>query len=109
MQQTSLGSGRRGHLIQVAKDRPPPFALVAGRSGAPRQGGERAGGIFRRGAKEQRAGAADPARRTRIGGFMRRSSLVRAVALGLLAVLVVPAAPLADTYDAAGKGLPDSV
>jgi ammonium transporter, Amt family len=40
---------------------------------------------------------------------MRRSSLARAVGLGLVAVLVAPATALADTYDAAGKGLPDSV
>jgi Amt family ammonium transporter len=40
---------------------------------------------------------------------MRRSSLARAVALGLLAVLVAPAAALADTVNEAGKHLPDSV
>jgi ammonium transporter, Amt family len=40
---------------------------------------------------------------------MRRSSLARALGLGLFAVLVAPTAALADTYDAAGKGLPDSV
>jgi Amt family ammonium transporter len=40
---------------------------------------------------------------------MRRSSTVRAVALGLLALLLLPGAALADTFDAAGKGLPDSV
>jgi Amt family ammonium transporter len=40
---------------------------------------------------------------------MRRSSLARAVGLGLMASLIAPAAALADTFDAAGKGLPDSV
>jgi ammonium transporter, Amt family len=41
---------------------------------------------------------------------MRRSSAIRAVALGIVASLLVPAAALADTFDAAGKGvLPDSV
>jgi Amt family ammonium transporter len=48
-------------------------------------------------------GALDP------GGFMRRTSMTRAVMLGLLALLVLPATGLADTFDAAGKGLPDSV
>src|SRR5919201_1008005 len=43
------------------------------------------------------------------GGSMRRSSLARAVGLGLMASLIAPAAALADTFDAAGKGLPDSV
>src|SRR4029453_12748593 len=43
------------------------------------------------------------------GGPMRRSSTVRAVALGLLALLLLPGAALADTFDAAGNGLPDSV
>jgi ammonium transporter, Amt family len=41
---------------------------------------------------------------------MRRTSMTRAVLLGLLALLVLPATGLADTFDAAGKGvLPDSV
>src|SRR3954470_5309649 len=40
---------------------------------------------------------------------MRRSSAVRAASLGIAASLLAPAAALADTYDAAGKGLPDSV
>ncbi|MEA2391056.1 MAG: ammonium transporter, Amt family, partial [Solirubrobacteraceae bacterium] len=40
---------------------------------------------------------------------MRRTVLTRAVPLGLLLLLALPAAALADTYDAAGKGLPDSV
>jgi ammonium transporter, Amt family len=41
---------------------------------------------------------------------MRRSSTVRAVMLGLLALLLLPGAALADTFDAASKGaLPDSV
>ena len=40
---------------------------------------------------------------------MRRSSMARAVVLGLVALLVLPAAAMADTFDAAGKGLPDSV
>jgi Amt family ammonium transporter len=35
--------------------------------------------------------------------------MTRAVLLGLLALLVLPAAAMADTFDAAGKGLPDSV
>src|SRR3954465_1134752 len=48
-------------------------------------------------------GALDP------GGSMRRTPMTRAVLLGLVAVLVLPAAALADTFDAAGKGLPDSV
>jgi Amt family ammonium transporter len=40
---------------------------------------------------------------------MRRTVPPRAVALGLLLLLALPASALADTYDAAGKGLPDSV
>jgi Amt family ammonium transporter len=40
---------------------------------------------------------------------MRRSSAVRAIGLGIAASLLAPAAALADTYDAAGNGLPDSV
>ena len=40
---------------------------------------------------------------------MRRTPMTRAVLLGLLALLVLPAAAMADTFDAAGKGLPDSV
>jgi Amt family ammonium transporter len=41
---------------------------------------------------------------------MRRTSMTRAVLLGLLALLVLPATGLADTFDAASKGvLPDSV
>ena len=38
---------------------------------------------------------------------MRRSSTVRAAVLGLAALLLLPGAALADTFDAAGKGLPD--
>src|SRR5689334_9355454 len=48
-------------------------------------------------------GALDP------GGSMRRTPMTRAVLLGLVALLVLPAAAMADTFDAAGKGLPDSV
>ena len=41
---------------------------------------------------------------------MRRTSMTRAVMLGLLALLALPATGLADTFDAAGAGvLPDSV
>ena len=40
---------------------------------------------------------------------MRRTPMTRAVLLGLVALLVLPAAAMADTFDAAGKGLPDSV
>jgi ammonium transporter, Amt family len=40
---------------------------------------------------------------------MRRSSAARALVAGLVVSLVLPAAALADTFDAAGKGLPDSV
>ena len=40
---------------------------------------------------------------------MNRSFAVRAVMLGLVVALLAPAAAFADTYDAAGKGLPDSV
>jgi ammonium transporter, Amt family len=41
---------------------------------------------------------------------MRRTSVVRAVLLGLLALLVLPVGAMADTFDAAGAGvLPDSV
>jgi Amt family ammonium transporter len=41
---------------------------------------------------------------------MTRSTTARALGLGLMALLVVPAAAMADTFDAAGKGvLPDSV
>jgi ammonium transporter, Amt family len=39
----------------------------------------------------------------------RTSLLVRAAGLGALIALAVPAAAMADTYDAAGKGLPLSV
>src|SRR3954467_10639312 len=48
-------------------------------------------------------GALDP------GGSMRRTPMTRAVLLGLVALLVLPAAAMADTFNAAGKGLPDSV
>src|SRR3954467_5020522 len=48
-------------------------------------------------------GALDP------GGSMRRTPMTPAVLLGLVALLVLPAAAMADTFDAAGKGLPDSV
>jgi ammonium transporter, Amt family len=40
---------------------------------------------------------------------MRRSSAVRAIGAGLVVSLLLPGAALADTFDAAGKGLPDSV
>ena len=40
---------------------------------------------------------------------MRGSKLARALPLALVAMLVMPAAAMADTFDAAGKGLPDSV
>jgi Amt family ammonium transporter len=41
--------------------------------------------------------------------MLRRSFPVRALALSALIVLLAPAAALADTFDATGKGLPDSV
>ncbi len=41
--------------------------------------------------------------------MLRRSFPVRALALSALLLLLAPAAALADTFDAAGKGLPDSV
>jgi Amt family ammonium transporter len=41
--------------------------------------------------------------------MLRRSLPLRALALSALIVLLAPAAALADTFDAAGKGLPDSV
>ena len=41
--------------------------------------------------------------------MLRRSFPVRALALSALIVLLAPAAAMADTFDAAGKGLPDSV
>src|SRR4051795_5233043 len=56
-----------------------------------------------RGATKRLRGALDP------GGSMRRTPMTRAVLLGLVALLVLPAAAMADTFDAAGKGLPDSV
>ena len=40
---------------------------------------------------------------------MRRSVLVKALGLSALTALVLPAAALADTYDAAGGALPESV
>ena len=40
---------------------------------------------------------------------MNRSFAVRAMMLGLVVALLAPAAAFADTFDAAGKGLPDSV
>src|SRR3954471_23554350 len=44
------------------------------------------------------------------GGSMRRSTVVRAISLGLVASLLLPAAAMADTFDAAGAGkLADSV
>src|SRR4051794_15281995 len=43
------------------------------------------------------------------GSMLRRSFAARAVGLGLVASLLLPAAAFADTFDAAGKGLPDSV
>ena len=41
--------------------------------------------------------------------MLRRSFPVRALALSALFALLAPAAAMADTFDAAGKGLPDSV
>jgi len=41
--------------------------------------------------------------------MLRRSFAARALALGAALVLLVPTAAFADTFDAAGKGLPDSV
>jgi Amt family ammonium transporter len=41
--------------------------------------------------------------------MLRRSFAARALALSAVLVLAAPAAALADTFDAAGKGLPDSV
>jgi ammonium transporter, Amt family len=41
--------------------------------------------------------------------MLRRSFAARALALSAALVLLAPAAALADTFDAAGKGLPDSV
>jgi Amt family ammonium transporter len=41
--------------------------------------------------------------------MLRRSFPVRVLALSSLIVLLAPAAAMADTFDAAGKGLPDSV
>ena len=41
--------------------------------------------------------------------MLRRSFAVRALALSAALVLLAPAAALADTFDAAGKGLPQSV
>jgi Amt family ammonium transporter len=41
--------------------------------------------------------------------MLRRSFAVRALALSAALVLLAPTAALADTFDAAGKGLPDSV
>jgi len=41
--------------------------------------------------------------------MLRRSFAVRALALSAALVLLAPAAALADTFNAAGKGLPDSV
>jgi ammonium transporter, Amt family len=41
--------------------------------------------------------------------MLRRSFPVRALALSALIVLLAPAAAFADTFDAAGSGLPDSV
>src|SRR5436189_2849358 len=38
-----------------------------------------------------------------------RRSLLRAAGIGALAAALAPATALADTFDAAGKGLPDSV
>src|SRR4051794_36087874 len=43
------------------------------------------------------------------GSMLRRSFAARALALGAALVLLVPTAAFADTFDAAGKGLPDSV
>src|SRR4051794_40167579 len=43
------------------------------------------------------------------GSMLRRSFAVRALALSAALVLLAPAAALADTFDAAGNGLPDSV
>jgi Amt family ammonium transporter len=40
---------------------------------------------------------------------MRRSSAARALGAGLVVSLLLPAGALADTFDAAGKSLPDSV
>jgi ammonium transporter, Amt family len=40
---------------------------------------------------------------------MRRSSAARALGAGLVVSLLLPAAAMADTFDAAGKSLPDSV
>jgi ammonium transporter, Amt family len=41
--------------------------------------------------------------------MLRRSLSIRAFALALIVALAAPAAAMADTFDAAGKGLPESV
>src|SRR4051794_14530316 len=43
------------------------------------------------------------------GSMLRRSFAARALALSAALVLLAPAAAFADTFNAAGKGLPDSV
>src|SRR3982751_5392624 len=43
------------------------------------------------------------------GSMLRRSFPIRVLALSALVVLLAPAAAFADTFNAAGKGLPDSV
>src|SRR4051795_10601811 len=87
-----IGRGRSpswtGHLYRMANAAGPSFDIR--RKKLPQ------------GTKRLR-GALDP------GGSMRRTPMTRAVLLGLVALLVLPAAAMADTFDAAGKGLPDSV
>src|SRR4051812_6441370 len=43
------------------------------------------------------------------GSMLRRSFPITALAVSALVVLLAPAAAMADTFNAAGKGLPDSV
>src|SRR4051794_28423832 len=43
------------------------------------------------------------------GPMLRRRSSIGVLVLSALIVLLAPAAALADTFDAAGKGLPESV
>src|SRR3954465_1126451 len=87
-----IGRGRSpswtGHLYRMANEAGRSFDI--GRMTLPQ-------------ATNRLRGALDP------GGSMRRTPMTRAVLLGLVALLVLPAAAMADTFDAAGKGLPDSV
>src|SRR5205085_6552844 len=76
--------------------------------GASRPSGESPAAIFRHPAKDRRQGLLETGRAHESGGCMRRSLLVRALALSLLAALILPAGALADAIRPDGTLAPQA-